>query len=247
VRLRILGCSGTYPTEDRPASGYLLHEGDRTVLLDIGHGVFPKLLATGALPDAIVISHRHPDHCSDLPALLNYLRFDRPDAHSIPVFAPRGVADSLARFIHHGPGDAFFSVFRHSVIAPGDRLSIGGFTLTFGRAAHPVPSICVRVEGRDHALTYSGDTGPGGDLEELASGTGTLLCEATLQGAVTPDRFTGHLYAAEAARLAASTRATRLVLTHLAPRLDASLSKAEAREVFAGEILIADPGMEVAL
>ena len=72
VRLTVIGCSGSYPGPDSPASCYLLeqeHEG-RTwrVLMDLGSG------ALGALQryvdplsiDAVLLSHLHADHCLDL-------------------------------------------------------------------------------------------------------------------------------------------------------------------------------------
>ena len=230
---------------EMPASGYLVTAGADSVLLDIGPGVFPALLALDAVPGAIFLSHRHHDHCLDLLPLFNYLRFDRGDDWGIPVFAPRGLLDSVAAFAGAGPGHDFFRVFDGAVVAPGDTATVGSLTLEFGAAVHPVPALCVRVGSTDAAMAYSGDTGPGGDLTALAAGAGTLLCEATHQGEPSDERNPFHLYAAEAGAIAAAAGVARLLVTHVAPSLDPRSSVAEASAVFGGPVEHAAAGLEV--
>ena len=43
MRLDVLGSSGTYPTADRPASGYLISDEATHVLCDAGFGTFAEL------------------------------------------------------------------------------------------------------------------------------------------------------------------------------------------------------------
>ncbi|HLE39596.1 MAG TPA: MBL fold metallo-hydrolase [Acidimicrobiia bacterium] len=247
MRLSVLGSNGTYPTPGRPASGYLVVSGETTLLLDIGPGVFPALLAAGRLPDAILISHAHSDHCVDLLALFNYLRFDATDGWGIPVLAPPGVVDRLAAFVGAGPGHDFFRALRASVVEPGTAMDIGEVTLRFGATTHPVPAVCTRIEARGRVIVYSGDTGPGGDLPRLATGADLLLCEATNQGEPGPDRYPYHLFAVEAGAVAREAAVRTLVVTHVGPLLDPAISVAEAAAVFAGPVRHAEPGLEVAL
>ncbi|MEK7252001.1 MAG: MBL fold metallo-hydrolase [Actinomycetota bacterium] len=247
MRLSVLGSNGTYPTPDRPASGYLVGSGATTLLLDIGPGVFPALLAAGRLPDAIVISHVHSDHCLDLLALFNYLRFDAPGQWGIPVLAPPGVIDRLAAFVGAGPDHDFFRALRPQVIAPGAAVEVGELRIHFGAVTHPVPAVSCRVEGRGKTIVYSGDTGPGGDLVELAAKADLLLCEATLQGSPSGERYPYHLSAAEAGVVAREAAVRILVLTHIAPLLDPEVSVREAAAEFTGPIRYAEPGLEVAL
>jgi len=247
VQLTVLGSNGTYPTLEKPASGHLVGTGSHRVLLDCGPGVFAQLLARATLPDVIVLSHGHGDHCLDLLSLFNHLRFDRGDVLGIPLLAPPGVVDRLAAFIGAGPDHPFFEVFSPLVVAAGEEHRFGDCTVEFGAAVHPVPAVCIRVEAGGASLVYSGDTGPGGDLAELSSGGDLLLCEATHQGSPPPDRYPHHLYAIEAGEVAARAGVARLVVTHVAPTLDPAVSVAEAAAVFDGQVDHAAPGMEVEL
>lgn len=246
MRLTVLGSNGTYPTPGRPASGYLV-ESETVVMLDCGPGTFPELLGRGVVPAAVVLTHRHGDHCLDVLSLFNHLRFDRPDIRRLPLLAPRGVYGRLAEFVGAGPGHAFHEVFERRWVEPGDRVDVGDLSLSFGEAMHPVPAVCVTVESGGARLVYSGDTGPGGDLMAMAQGADLLLCEATNQGPVPEDRYGYHLYAVEAGSVAATAGAARLIVTHLAPTLDPAVSVAEAAAIFDGPVEHATAGMEVEL
>jgi ribonuclease BN (tRNA processing enzyme) len=244
VRLTVLGSNGTYPTPGHPASGYLVSS-DTAVLLDCGPGVFPMLLEHGVMPDAIVLTHRHGDHCIDVLSLFNHLRFDRPDVRHLPIFAPPGVYGRLAEFAGAGPHHPFHEVFERRPVEPGEVVTVGDLTLTFGAAVHPVPAIVVRVSDGERSIVYSGDTGPGGDLVSLATGADLLLCEATHQGPIPADRYEYHLFASEAGSVATTAGVGRLLVTHLGPTLEPTVSIAEAASEFDGPVDHAAPGMEV--
>ena len=96
MRLTVVGCSGSYPGPESPASCYLVqaeHEGRTwSILLDLGNG------ALGALHryvdplafDAVFLSHLHADHCIDMTSYY-VLRKYHPDGEQppLPVWGPR--------------------------------------------------------------------------------------------------------------------------------------------------------------
>ena len=68
MRVTVLGKSPSWQDAGGACSGYLVQEGDFTLLLDCGNGVFSKLRRVRDYVDvdAVLISHLHADHFLDL-------------------------------------------------------------------------------------------------------------------------------------------------------------------------------------
>lgn len=242
--LTVLGSSGGSPTRTNPASGYLLTSGAASVWLDAGTGTFMALaghMDPGTL-SAVVISHIHVDHCSDLFGLYGYLAHGPSGNVSIPVYVPQGAAEHLSAFVRAGEGHVFHTVFDLTEVVPGDEVDVAGTKIRFGKAIHPVPALVTRVEAGDTVVTYSGDTGPGSDLTELATDADLLLCEAYIAGERAGDTYPYHLTAAEAGSAAEAAGVRRLVITHLAADIDPATAVVEAKVAFGGPVDSAAPG-----
>src|SRR5919202_2394848 len=92
LNVTVLGCSGSYQGPAGACSGYLVDDGTTRLWLDAGAGTLAQLqthIEPGEL-DAIVLSHEHPDHWSDLEGWHNVLRFVLV-RHGFPVYAPSGL------------------------------------------------------------------------------------------------------------------------------------------------------------
>lgn len=100
-RLTVLGGCGAWPEPGRACSGFLLeHDGFR-VVLDLGYGTLPRLLAllgstTGDGLDAVVVTHDHPDHVVDLHGLFRARLYNARRLLRIPLFAPEAVVERVA-------------------------------------------------------------------------------------------------------------------------------------------------------
>src|SRR5581483_215884 len=66
--LTVLGCSGSYPGPAQACSGYLLRCQGTVIWLDAGSGTLANLQRHVGLAevDAVVLTHEHPDHWSDI-------------------------------------------------------------------------------------------------------------------------------------------------------------------------------------
>lgn len=244
MNLDVLGCAGTYPVADMPASGYLISAGDTRVLCDAGFGVFAELTRrmTPDELDAVVLSHRHPDHCADFLALHHALTYGPYVVRGLPVFCAPGVEVRLAEFLGAGEGHVFFDTFDFHEVGETNHVEVGSMEIRFAVTSHPVPTIASRFEADGRSLTYSADTGPGGGFPDLATGSSVVLCEASLQGERDEHHFVQHLTPAEAGSIARGAGADKLILTHLPPSLDRERSHAEAAAAFGGEVSVASPG-----
>ena len=244
VQLRVLGANGTYPTAGNPSAGYLVRLDDTVVWIDTGSGTLDAVdrLMDPADVDAVVISHVHADHSSDIFPLYHYLRFGPRPRTGVPLFVPEDAADRISAYVDPA-GQHFTETFAPVVPDAGRTFDVGSLTLRFGRADHPVPTLLVRVEGKGRALAYTADTGTGCDLTGFAAGANTLLAEATFQGSDKPAPH--HLTAGEAGAVAHSAGVERLILTHILPTLDRNRSIEEAAAEFRGDIMAAASGLEV--
>src|SRR3954454_627960 len=169
MRLTVIGCSGSFPGPDSPASCYVLeaeHEG-RTwrVLLDLGNGALGELHnhLDPLTVDAVMITHGHADHCLDLCGYYVMRKYHPTGAAPrIPVYGPAGIADRMAVAyelpLDPGMHEEFeFIDFCQPFI-------LGPFLVEPFPVVHPVDAWALRITENipgGRTLVYSGDTGPG--------------------------------------------------------------------------------------
>jgi ribonuclease BN (tRNA processing enzyme) len=257
MRLTVLGKSPAWQDAGGACSGYLLQEGDTTVLLDCGNGVFGKLreVVDYVDVDAVVISHLHADHCIDLVPY-SYALIHAPRQQPVPV-PPWPGTDSPARpRLVAPPGAA--AMFRQVCGAWGNErlieqafaleeyaadsvVEVGPLRFSFGLMPHFVDSYAVAVDGAGGRLAFSADSCPATELVDFARGADLFLVEATLPR---PERSgeRGHLTAVEAGEHGRAAGARRVVLTHISDELDQGEAGARASEAFGGPVAVARAG-----
>jgi ribonuclease BN (tRNA processing enzyme) len=246
VKLTVVGCTGSFPGPDSPASCYLLEHEDARILLDLGNGSLGQLQRYADIYDidAVFLSHLHVDHCIDLCSYYVARKY-HPDgaAARIPVFGPKGTADRMAAAyglpLTPGMHDEFNFV-RH---AP-DPTVVGPFTIETARVAHPVEAYAIKVTAGGRSLVYSGDTGPTDALVELARGADLALFEASFVDCP-GNPVNLHMTGGQAADAARRAGVGRLLLTHLVPWNDAAVVRAEAAAGFDGDLQLASSGLRV--
>jgi len=245
VRITVIGCSGSFPGPDGPASSYLLEAEGFRLLLDLGSGAVGALQQHASIDDidAVCLSHHHADHCLDMCPFWVARSYDPHRRYrQIPVYGPAGTARRMAQAYGMDEDPGMTEIFDFVTLTPGKR-EIGPFQITLAHMNHPVETFGFRVEHAGRVLAYSADTGTCPALVGLASQAEVLLCEASyLSG---PDPMPDmHLTARQAAEHAARAGAGQLVLTHLVPWNHRERTLAEAREFssFAGAISLAAPG-----
>jgi ribonuclease BN (tRNA processing enzyme) len=244
MKVTIVGCSGSYPGPDSPASCYLLEEEGFRMLLDLGSGSLGALQRHIGLydVDAICLTHLHADHCLDMCGY-HVARTYGPAAPypAVPVYAPAAAPARLSAAYGMPDEPALETAFDFVPLAPGS-FEIGPFALTAGLVNHPVEAYGFRVAAGGTSVAYSGDTGECEELVRLASGADLLLCEASF--VEQPGLPAGlHLTGRQAAEHAAKADVGRLVLTHLVPWNDqATVLDDASRGGYHGPIELARSG-----
>ncbi|HEX9042328.1 MAG TPA: MBL fold metallo-hydrolase [Trebonia sp.] len=249
MRLTVVGCAGSFPGPDSPASCYLLEADGFRLVIDFGNGSLGALQKYAALSgiDAVCLSHLHADHCVDLYSY-SIARAFHPDGQlpAIPVYGPAGTAERMAS-IHGSDGDdlGLTKRFTWETVEPGP-LTIGPFDVELAHMNHPVETFAYRFTRGGRALVYTGDTGATEEVPALAAGADVLLSEAAFLEApdLPPDL---HLTARQAASYASRAGVGKLVLTHLQPWTNPDDARAEAATAFPGDLDIAAAGQVIDL
>lgn len=244
MRITVLGRCGGYPRPGEACSGYLVEAGEFRLCLDLGHGTLSRLLlrVDAYALRVLILSHLHPDHVADLPALRVALRWGRRPARwpgRIPVLAPAAAPAYFA----HVTGEESLEEFEFVQIPTDRPVDLDGVQVRFTQTRHSVETYAVRLESAGRVLVYTADTALAEDVVAFSRGADLLVAEATLSEAYA-DRAeaAGHMTGFQAGTLARRAGVRRLLITHTFPTTDLQESVAAAERAFGGPVQAAEEG-----
>jgi ribonuclease BN (tRNA processing enzyme) len=259
MRMTVLGKSPAWQDVDGACSGYLLRDGDTTVLLDCGNGVFGKLrkFVDYVDVDAVVVSHMHADHFIDLVPY-SYALIHAPRQQPVPVppwpgtdsparprlILPPGARETLRAVVGAwGNEDLVEQAFDLERYAVGTTVEVGSLRFDFAVMPHFIDAHAVAVSSAAGGgkLVFSADSRPAAELVEFARGADLFLVEATLPR---PERsgVRGHLTAEEAGEHGREAGCAQVVLTHISDELDQEQAAERAAAAFGGPAEVAREG-----
>lgn len=224
IKLTVLGNKGAYPGVYEACSGYLVETDNTKILLDCGSGIYQKLLQRINLEDldAIVLSHLHSDHMSDV--LVMRYAYKLKALPPIKLFMPE--KPEAESYILKNTEE-----FEIELIKENEKHQIGDITLEFARVKHSVVSYATKLSTKDNVIVYSGDTEYTPVLGEFAKWCDLLICDAAFNES-TYFKGAPHATAKQAGKMALEAEAAKLLLTHFAPDADLEGHLVEARSEF---------------
>jgi len=255
MEIKVCGSVAPYPKKDSNCSSFLITEDDNRVLLDCGPGSTSQLDAYRELRNlAIIISHYHPDHYSDIFALANasyvYHNLGYLDKE-LDVYLPKpdmfrkqipgvdkdgwGTCEYVDAhiedydFIKNMRHEHYMKFFEYQ---DESKVDMGNMHITFKRTKHPIITYSAKIESPNGIVVYSADTGyNGNNLESFAKNADVLICEASfLRGQTRSSDY--HLYAHEAGKIAAQANVKNLIIFHTWPEIAKEEYVKEAQEYF---------------
>lgn len=254
MRLTVIGAGPAY-SDDPGSRGacYLLEAGPDNgeggvMAMDLGHGAFASL-ASRVAPErlaAVLVSHLHPDHFVDLVPLRHWLRYHVAPPARIAVHAH---VDLFARLdgLHGQAGFADGSLDLVPLSA-GAR-SVGPFEVIVASVRHTADSFAFRLHDGSASgvgLVYSGDVGEADDLAPLIRPDDVLLVECSFGAGPVP-MGAAHLDGPAVGALAAATRPSSVLLTHILPGVDVDAAIAAVRAAFDGPVAVVHPGFSATI
>lgn len=250
MQLTPIGTSPAWYNPGEPTSGFLLEHGDFRMLIDCGSGVLTRYLdlygGVDAPPiDAVIITHIHMDHVSDLIPLKYGIDYGSLQSWQPQLFLPPGVHERLQTMATawNGRPEFFTETFDLHEYVPGSGFSVGPFTVDACEMPHYIESCAIRVQADAASFGYSGDLGPTPIITSFMRGVDLFLCEATLDEIHSePSDLRGHLTATEAGEIAASAGVHSLLLTHVPVERGQEDAVETARAAFGGPTALARSG-----
>ena len=224
MRLTILGMNGPFPAPGGATSGYFLAAGESCIALDMGCGTLARLTALTSPEEltALLLTHWHYDHCSDVLPLI--FRLEACATKPLHIYAPVD-ENSLVRKAVQGCG----KIVLHDV-QPGDTFAVGEMQVTAFAARHPVPALMYRIQAQGKTFCYTGDTNTVKGLVNFACNADFRLADGLFTDAAWAEGKP-HLSAAHVAQLAKDADVRRFVITHLNPAIDPATLLREARAI----------------
>jgi ribonuclease BN (tRNA processing enzyme) len=263
VAVQILGSGAPGFVKDRANTSYVLWIGNQAkILVDAGGGAYARFGQSQAKfsdLSMILVSHLHPDHISDLPAVLWSGRQTRSD--SLPVVGPSGnnAAPSFSAFLNRlfddktgafqilGPimasGTANSGVVRldpsvvdvtkqePTTVFDGDGIKVTALGIPHGN----LPTVAYRVEARDKSIVFSSDqNGTNPRFPEFAKNSNLLVIHLAIGvGANNPNQA----LPAVVGSVAQSASPGRLVLSHIA-NFDLDAAVADVKKSYTGPLTV---------
>ena len=279
TRLILLGTGGgPRARKDHIASSQVILVDDTAYVVDCGDGVARQLASVGVRLEKlrhILITHQHSDHNADYGNLILAAwtagletRVDTwgpPPLEKITrLFFEMSAYDIDIRIADERKPQLVPLVHPHELTAGGTVFSDERVKVTTTLVPHPLvePALAYRFDTADRSIVISGDTAPSDNLIALAKGADVLVHEAMYLPAI--DRLAArvpnatrlkehilasHTTAEDAGRVARDAGVKTLVLSHLIPADDPTVTDrrwiAAARTHFRGRIIVGKDLLEV--
>jgi ribonuclease BN (tRNA processing enzyme) len=264
VAVQILGSGGPAINPERASASYLVWVGTQAkFMFDVGGGSYLRFGQSRAkLADLAMlgISHLHPDHTSDLAALM--WGSNRIRSAPLPIVGPSGnnVAPAFPAFLNRLFDSKLgaFQVLGSTLGSeqPGverPRLEISmvdvtkteptkvfegdGITVTAFRIPHAnLPTLAYRVQTRDLSVVFSSDqNGSDPRFIDFAKGANVLVMHLAIAAGAPPSPL--HAAPAVVGRLAQEAGAKRLILSHIG-QFDLDAAVADVKKSYTGALTV---------
>lgn len=255
--LKCLGTGNGYPSSHRSHSSYIYTIEQTTVMVDCGEPAtanFRRLKVDWNIPDALIISHLHFDHCGGLFMLLQGMYLERR-TKPLKIYMPEDGIDTIPELLKAAsfvpeiiPFDLEFEKLQNQTtvcvnevqITPVLNSHFDSFKQKIGdRYSYKYESFSFLIKAREKKIFHTSDIGGINDLKPVFENeVDALVCELSH---VKPEELFEYLQ---------NSKLERLVLVHLDRRYRRNIDEIKllANKMLPGVVcIIPDDGAEIFL
>ena len=198
--ITLLGTGSPIPDPNRAGPSTLVRAGEQVILCDAGRGVVMRLAGAFAGPaalSAILVTHLHSDHLTDLNDVITTRWIMSTESAPITIYGPVGLDFVVTKMMEMLSLDVGYRMAHHDdlteppavkvvEVAPGDTFTIGDVAVRVGATNHqPVePTVAFRLEHEGSSVVLGGDGIPCAALDDLCVGAGLTQPVSTVDDAL---------------------------------------------------------------
>jgi len=245
----IIGSSSGVPQARRACSGYVLDTSGSLSLFDSGGGVCSSYLTSGFDPldlDRIFISHTHPDHCCELPLVIQMV-YLAGRKEKLEIFVPEEFVEPFKaylnavyiipeklpfelRLIGYSDDFRFSNGFELEAIA---NTHLGGYAEYIKRLGLPnrMQSYSFQLSVGEKRLFFSGDIAGLSDVKDYLDNNDFVVIEST------------HIDLEEFFSFTSTAKVGQFILTHLGSTTEIEQTIWQAEKAGVTNIKVASDGM----
>jgi ribonuclease BN (tRNA processing enzyme) len=255
MELTVLGSGSAMPVPDRAQAGYLLADGDRSLLVDCGSGVLQRLAGTEAGYEGVstvLLTHHHLDHVAALLPLVK-ARWLAGEEH-LEVVGPAGtkaLLDGLLDVHDYLDGRIDLAVREVSASRP---FTAAGFDVAARETRHSMDGFAYRVSppsadapAAEGPVALSGDTEAFAGMASFADGARLLVHDCSFPDDVD---VSNHPTPTSLGESLAGASVGTLLLSHLYPHTggrEREMERAVREAGFDGEVETATDGLRLSV
>lgn len=208
----VIGSRSAYPLAGEATSCYLIQEEGVNIVVDLGAGSLSKLQAYIDIEelDALIITHYHPDHFSDIYCL----------QHAVLIKTQLGIM--AKKLTIYGPDDpiyypqlAYKDYIQSKKLDGSSVIHIKDITIAFMETQHCIYGLAVKLIKDKEMIVYTSDSEVTQSLIDFSHGCDLLVCECSLYK---PKKgITGHMAIIDVKKLILESSPKRVLITHLPP------------------------------
>lgn len=232
-RITLLGTGTCQIEHERRASSVLMQLESTFILFDCGHGIAQRLLEVGVQHqqlEHIIVSHFHPDHISDLIAILQAGAWSQrnPRQSDLHIYGPVGVQKLIDGLMELFGATSFqrshYRVIVHEIT--DNRITIAGHALEF-LSLPPAGNHGVRFNWKGKTYAITGDSYFHQEEIDFLRQSDIGIIDS------------GHISDQEIVELAVATQAQQLICSHLYRDIDQKQIQAQAQQAgYTGTLLV---------